>query len=195
MKKLLFRTAVLVAGGAAALTLAAGPALAHECFNVSRVPQADAQIAAHSHGWFEIQTWQLIALGASSACDSEPCPPPPPGTEALATVDPELLTGAILGFVDPMQAIGPGQLTAFDALVAFSQQVAVLAEADGVPNHYLTLANATAAGGAEHSGQAVTSDGHGIDYILDVYGAQLTEAYMSTYCALVPQRPACGGSA
>lgn len=192
MNKLLLRTAVIVSGGGAALTLAAGPALAHECFNVSRAQQADAQIAAHSHGWFDIQTWQFIALGASSACDSEPCPPPPPGTEALATVDPELLTGAILGFVDPSQVMSAGQQAAFDTLVAFSQQVAAVAEANGVPSHYLTLANATAAGGAEHSGQGVTSDGHGIDHVLDVYGDQLIAAYMATYCADVPQSPMCG---
>jgi hypothetical protein len=191
MNKLLFRTAVVVAGGGAALALAAGPALAHECFNVSRAQQADAQIAAHSHGWFDIQTWQFIALGASSACDAEPCPPPPPGTDALATIDPELLTGAILGFVDPTQVTSPDQLTAFHTLVAFSQQVAAVAAADGVPSHYLTLANATAAGGAEHSGQGVTSDGHGIDHVPDVYGAQLTAAYLARYCAAVPQSPMC----
>lgn len=190
MRKLLWRSAVTALAGGTAVLLAAGPALAHECFNVSRSQRADAQIAAHSHGWFEIYTWQFIAIGAGGGCDAEPCPPPVPGTEALTGVDPDLVIGVILGFA-PEAALTPEQQAAFDTLVSFSKQVAAAAEQMGVPDSYLTLANATAAGGAENSGQGVTANGKGIDHTLDVYGDALMQAYAATYCASWPDSPVC----
>lgn len=184
----------LLVGGVGAVTagvLAAGPALAHECFNTQWSDQAASMIGSHSHGWFDIQTSQFIALGASPACDFE-CPPPAPGTEALAGVDPETLVGVILGFVPPEQALGSDDaVAAFENLVAFSKQVAAAAEELGVPTDYLTSANATLAGGAERSGRNITSDGRGIDHFPDVYMDQIMTAYLGVYCGEVPDAMVC----
>lgn len=154
-----------LAGLAAATSVAllASSAGAHECFNTERAAQADASIAAHSHGWFDMQTSSLLAIFISG---QDP---------ALASADPGTVIGVILGFAPP-SALTADQLAALTA----DEQVASAAAADaacmGVPTHYLTLANATAAGGADKSAQNVTGNGKGIDHFPDLYGAQLTQA-------------------
>jgi len=174
-----------------AVGLLASQADAHECYNASRSAQADASIAAHSHGWFDIQTWQLLSIFDGTACDPSggPCTPVIPGTEALQSLDPELVIGVILGFAPP-QALGSADaVTAFNTLVAFNK--AVVAQATGVPTHYLTLANATAAGGASNSKQPVTTNGKGIDHFPDTYGAQLFTAFFQVFCGDFPANAAC----
>jgi len=149
-------------------------ASAHECFNASRSAQANSVIAQHSHGWFDIQTSQIAAILVVS-CLQTPgpdCPPPPPSLSPgeindLKTGGFEFLVGQILGFVPT----GP----AVNDLLAFTSRVATEAACLGVPTHYLTLANATAAGGA--GGKSVTTDGKGIDHFPDVYGQQIGAAY------------------
>lgn len=188
MFRLARRATFVAASAALALLSMSTLASAHECFNTSWSARANSEIAQHSHGWFDIQTWQLTAIFAGT-CDPTTggCPPLPPGTAAVTTVNPDLLVGAILGFVpDPSAVMSPAQYDAFTALVSFSQDVATVAhEQFGVPTNYLTLANATAAGGADHSGQDVTADGHGIEHFPDVYGAQLMAAYQQVFCGLV----------
>ena len=68
------------------------------------------------------------------------------------------------------------------------QDVAAAAADLGVPTHYLTLAHATAAGGAPSK---VATNGKGIDHFPDVYGGQLFAAYVSVYCGEVPDSPLC----
>ena len=158
--------------------MAAGPAAAHECFNASRSAQADSEIAAHSHGWFDIQTSQISGILVASCIQSGDvgCP-----------IDTSLLTqgplnwltlgdvayiqtndviSEILGFAPPSPATTD--------LLAFTQVMAGEAACNGVPTHYLNLANATAAGGAP---QKVTTNQKGIDHFPDLYGDQLVAAY------------------
>ena len=177
----------------AVVGLLASQASAHECFNTSRSATAETQIAAHSHGWFDIQTWQLLAIFDGTACDpsSGPFTPAIPGTEALASVDPGLVIGVILGFAPPAALGSPAAIDAFNVLVAFNEAVAGLAAQSGVPTHYLTLANATAAGGAGGSPQGVTTNGKGIDHFPDVYGDQLFAAFQTVFCADFPTNDGC----
>jgi hypothetical protein len=177
----LFRAAVTAVAGGTAITRAAGPALAHECFNTSRSSTADAVIAQHSHGWFDIQTWQLYAILASTPDSGMPMPngvKPLLDAQASGQLDPELLIGVILGFA-PAAALGPDLQSSYSALVSFARTAAEDAACLGVPTHYLTLAHATAAGGADHSGRNVTSDGRGIDHFPDVYMNQLIQGYIA----------------
>ena len=58
----------------------------------------------------------------------------------------------------------------------------------GVPTHYLTLNNASAAGGAPAK---VVTNGKGIDHFPDVYGDQLIGSFFGVYCGMVPADPAC----
>jgi hypothetical protein len=160
------------------LALVAGPAAAHECFNASRTAQADTEIAAHSHGWFDIQTSQISAMLVASCIQS---------SDVGCPIDTGLLTqgplnwltsgdvvyiqtsdviGEILGFALPSPATTD--------LLAFTQAMASEAACNGVPTHYLTLANATAAGGAPGK---VTTNQKGIDHFPDLYGQQLVAAY------------------
>jgi hypothetical protein len=180
-------TTVVAIGTAVAVT--AGPASAHECFNTQRSAQADSVIAQHSHGWFDIQTWQLLGIFLGTPCDpsSGPCPPLPADVQPLidaqtsGDLSPDAVIGALLGFADPSQVFTPDQLDAFDALVALAQTTAADAACLGVPTHYLTLSNATAAGGAVHSPNNITADGKGIDHFPDLYGAQLFQAYGTVF--------------
>ncbi|HEU5003641.1 MAG TPA: hypothetical protein VFW71_12820 [Actinomycetota bacterium] len=155
-----------LAGVAAATSVAllASSASAHECFNTERAAQADASIAAHSHGWFVIQTWRIIAVFTTQ---SDP---------ALASADPGTVIGVILGFA-PLSALAPDQAAALAADEAFAHEVAADAVCLGVPVQYLTLANATAAGGADNSPKGVTADGKGIDHFPDLYAGQLNQAF------------------
>ena len=170
----------IAAGTASAVLMTAVPAQAHECFNTQRSAQAAASIAAHSHGWFDIQVWQLLGIFTGTPCDpsSGPCLPVPSQFSDITAADPETLIGVILGFAPPA-ALGPAAAAEFPAWVAFLQSAQAAAAALGVPTHYLTLNNATAAGGAGNSPQGVTSNGKGIDHFPDVYGAQLVQAYLS----------------
>ena len=175
-------TTTLAIGAAVALT--AGPASAHECFNTQRSAQADSVIAQHSHGWFDIQTWQLLGIFIGSPCDpsSGGCAPVPSDVQPLidaqlsGEVSFDAVIGSLLGFADPTQVFTPDQLAAYDALVAYVQTIATDAACLGVPTHYLTLVHATAAGGAVHSPNNITANGKGIDHFPDVYGAQLFQA-------------------
>ena len=162
--------------------VAAVPAWAHECFNTQRASQADAMLASHSHGWFDIQTWQLLGI-FTGTCDpsSGGCLPVPAAFADIQTFgvsNPEALIGVILGFA-PVSSLPPPVATEFPGWAAFLQSAAVAAAGLGVPTHYLTLNNATAAGGANKSPNNVTSNGKGIDHFPDVYGNQLVAAYLS----------------
>lgn len=172
--KLVRRTLAFGGVVVAALVMAALPASAHECFNASRAAQADAAIAAHSHGWFDIQTSQLLGIFVVSCVQvpSSDCPPTPPNLTAgdityIQTTSFDQLLGELFGFAP--------QSTAIADVLAFTDQVATMANTCfGVPLHYLTLNNATAAGGAPAK---VTTDGKGIDHFPDVYGEQLFASY------------------
>jgi hypothetical protein len=167
------RAAVIVGGATLALALVAGPASAHECFNVSRSAQADSAIAKNSHGWFDIQTTQFLAIFVAS-CVQQPssdCPPTPPTlTDAdiayLQSTPFDQIIGEIFGFAP--------RSTAVTDLLTFTDQVATITAGCGVPTHYLTLNNASAAGGAPAKN---VTNGKGIDHFPDVYGAQLQAAY------------------
>jgi hypothetical protein len=164
-----------VAGaGLLSLALVAGPAGAHECFNVNRAAQADAVIAQHSHGWFDIQTSQLLAIFVTSCVQqpAEGCPPTPPTLTSadityLQSTSFDQLLGEIFGFAP--------RSTAVTDVMTFTDQVAAIAAGCGVPTHYLTLNNASAAGGAPSK---ITTDGKGIDHFPDVYSAQLFAAFV-----------------
>ena len=188
------RVATISVAAAAAVGLMASQASAHECFNASRTAQANTQIAAHSHGWFDIQTWQLLSI-FDGQCDPSQgqCGPVIPGTEALANVDSNTLIGVILGFAPPtVQVLGSQDaVDAFFALKAFNLQVAAAAAALGVPTHYLTLNNATAAGGAGNSPQGVATNGKGIDHFPDVYGDVLKQSLVTVFCTDFPTNAAC----
>jgi len=171
---------------AAAVTViglvATAPAWAHECFNTQRSAQAEAMIAQHSHGWFDIQTWQLLGI-FTGTCDPSAgdCPPVPSQFAAIqgfGASNPDAVIGVLLGFA-PASVLPPDVQAEWTGWVAFLQQAAAAAADMGVPTHYLTLANATAAGGAVHSPQGTTADGKGIDHFPDVYGQQLFAAYSS----------------
>lgn len=178
--KALRRAAVGAAGAAAVLGLAAGPAFAHECFNASRTAQANTMLAEHSHGWVQMQTWQLYAIFLGTPCDpsSGPCPPVPSDVQPLidaqtnGTLDSNTVFAVILGFA-PESALG-SLSGAYDALVALSQLATTDAACLGVPTSYMTLANSTMAGGAPTK---VVSDGKGAEHFPDAYGAQLFQAY------------------
>jgi hypothetical protein len=151
------------------------PSLAHECINAGRAAAANDMIAQHSHGWFDIQTSQIMAILLVS-CFQQPngdCPPPPPlsagDVSAIQGGNFEELVGEILGFIPRGPAISD--------LIAFTDQVAQEASCLGVPTHYLTLAHATAGGGAEDKVGKVLADGKGIDHFPEVYGQQLGTAY------------------
>src|SRR5262245_26994823 len=86
-------------------------ASAHECFNASRSDRANAVIAQHSHGWFDIHTSQVVAILVLS-CAQQPgsdCPPPPPiSADDLAALHSgpfEQLVGEILGFIPASPAV------------------------------------------------------------------------------------------
>lgn len=193
MLRLVRRCVTTTIASMAVVGLLASQAGAHECFNTSRSAMAEQQIAAHSHGWFDIQTWQLLAIFDGLPCDpsSGPCTPAIPGTEALSSVDPGLLIGVILGFAPPAALGSQAAIDAFGVLVSFNQAVADQAAQSGVPTHYLTLNNATAGGGAGNSPRGVTTDGKGIDHFPDVYGNQLFAAFFAVYCTDFPASPAC----
>jgi hypothetical protein len=182
MRRLLVRGVTTTVAVGTALGLAAGPVWAHECFNVERSAAAETVIAQHSHGWFDITTWQSYAILVVEPDSGVPAIPdgvqPLLDAEAAGTVDPELVVGAILGFA-PAGALGPDLQDAFNALVAFAQLAAEDAACLGVPTHYLTLANATAGGGAERSGRPIDADGRGIDHFPDVYLTQLVAGYVA----------------
>lgn len=171
--------------GAAAVSiglLASAPAWAHECFNTQRSAQADASIAKHSHGWFDIQTWQLYGI-FTGACDpsSGGCLPVPAQFNdivAFGASDPETLIGVVLGFA-PVQALPQAAAAEYPDWVSFLQSAQAAAAALGVPTHYLTLNNATAAGGSGAAKNGNTANGKGIDHFPDVYGNQLVQAYLS----------------
>jgi hypothetical protein len=189
MLRLVRRVVTTTGVVAVAIGLMAAQASAHECFNVSRSAQADAQIAAHSHGWFDIQTWQLLSI-FDGQCDPSQgqCGPVIPGTQALANVDPNTLIGVILGFAPPSALGSQAAVDAFNVLVAFNMQVAAAAAQLGVPTHYLTLNNAAAAGGAPSK---VTTNGKGIDHFPEVYGSQLMGSLVVVFCTDFPTNPAC----
>lgn len=184
--KRLGRMVVATVGAASILGLSAGTAFAHECFNASRAAEANTVIAEHSHGWFDIQTWQLYSIFVGTPCAAD-CPPVPADVQPLldaekgGTLDPGTVMGVILGFAPPA-ALGTDTTVqaAFTALVADMQVAAEDAACLGVPTHYLTLNNATAAGGAP---QKVTTNNKGIDHFPDVYGDQLFQAYGNVYPA------------
>jgi hypothetical protein len=157
------------------VTLTAGLVFGHECFNASRSARANTVIGQHSHGWFDIHTSQLIAILIVS-CVQQPsgdCPPPPPLSAAdfaaLKAGDFEKLVGEILGFVPPESAVTD--------LLAFTTRVENEAACLGVPKHYLTLSNATAAGGADKNAGQVVANGKGIEHFPEVYGQQIFTAY------------------
>src|SRR5437879_7799831 len=144
-KRLAIAAAVVSVG-----LVAAVPAFAHECFNTQRSAQADAAIAPHSHGWFDINTWQLYGI-FTGACDpsSGGCLPVPSqfsDITAFGASNPETLIGVILGFA-PVQALPAAAGAEFSDWVAFLQSAQAAAAGLGVPTHYLTLSNSTAAGG------------------------------------------------
>jgi hypothetical protein len=183
------RLSITVVAAVAVMGLLASQADAHECFNASRSSQANAQIAAHSHGWFDIQTWQLLSI-FDGQCDPSQgsCTPAIPGTEALAGVDPNTLIGVILGFAPPAALGSQAAIDAFNVLEAFNKQVADAAALLGVPTHYVTLNNATAAGGAPGK---VTTNGKGIDHFPDLYGGQLMSSFIAVFCSDFPDNAAC----
>jgi hypothetical protein len=175
-KRLAIAAAVVSVG-----LVAAVPAFAHECFNTQRSAQADASIAQHSHGWFDINTWQLYGI-FTGACDpSTGCLPVPSqfsDITAFGASNPETLIGVILGFA-PVQALPPTAAAEFPDWVAFLQSAQTAAAGLGVPTHYLTLSNATAAGGSGAQKNGNTANGKGIDHFPEVYGNQLVQAYLS----------------
>ena len=149
------RVAAVAVGVVALCGVTAGAAFAHECFNASRSTQADQQIAQHSNGHYDFQTWQLYALFVGTPCDptSGPCLPVPAAVQPLidaqtsGALDPNTVVGVILGFA-PESALGSTELTdAYDALVTLGKQAAADAACLGVPTHYVTNSNATMAGG------------------------------------------------
>jgi hypothetical protein len=167
------RAGIIVGGAMLTLAMVAGPASAHECFNVSRSAQAETAIAKHSHGWLDIQTSQFLAIFVAG-CVQQPgagCPPTPPtltGADVayLQSTSFDQIVGEILGFAP--------RSTAVTNLLAFTDQVSTIAAGCGVPTHYLTLGNASAAGGAPNK---IVTNGKGIDHFPDVYGAQIEAAY------------------
>ena len=170
------RVGLLGAVAIVAMTTA-GIAHAHECFNASRPERANAIIAQHSHGWFDFQTSQFLAIGLLSCIQSpgSDCPPAPPlagpDLDALHSGNFDALVAQILGFAPA----GP----AVTNLLAFTSRVANEAACLGVPTHFLTLVHATAAGGAEKHGGDGLSDGRGIDHFPEVYGDRLTTAFVT----------------
>src|SRR5207248_5986866 len=104
------RAAFTIVAAGSALALFAGTASAHECYNTQRSAQANSVIAKHSHGWFDIQTWQLLALFVGTPCDVD-CAPTPPGVQPLLDaqtslhLNPETVIGVIFGFA-PKSVLG-----------------------------------------------------------------------------------------
>jgi hypothetical protein len=172
---------IVMCGGVvvAALILAAVPASAHECLNSSRTAKANEMIAAHSKGWFDIQTSQLLGIFIISCIEqpSSDCPPIPSqitaaDQTAIQQGDFEELLGELFGFVTPTSQ-------AITDVLAFTNAVASVANTCfDVPLHYLTLNNATAAGGAPAK---VTTNGKGIDHFPDLYNDQLFASYLQVY--------------
>jgi hypothetical protein len=97
---------------------------------------------------------------------------------AFGASNPETLIGVILGFA-PVQALPPAAAAEFSDWVAFLQSAQTAAAGLGVPTHYLTLSNSTAAGGSGAQKNGNTANGKGIDHFPDVYGNQLVQAYLS----------------
>lgn len=178
--KMRVRLAAVTVGVVGLFGLTAGVAFAHECFNASRSAQADQQLAAHSNGHYDFQTWQLFALFAGTPCDPTggPCLPVPSDVQPLidaqtsGALDPNLVVGVILGFA-PESALG-SLSGAYDALVSLSGLAATDAACLGVPTHYITNSNSTMAGGAPNK---VVTNGKGVEHFPDVYGQQLFQAY------------------
>lgn len=182
--RLRVRLAAVAAAVVGLFALTAGAAFAHECFNASRSAQADQQLAAHSNGHYDFQTWQLFALFAGTPCDPSggPCLPVPADVQPLidaqtsGALDPNLVVGVILGFA-PESALGPLS-SAYDALVSLSGMAATDAACLGVPTHYITNSNSTMAGGAPNK---VVTNGKGVEHFPDVYGQQLFQAYGTVF--------------
>src|ERR1051326_6996675 len=100
-----YRTvAVLVAGAVAGVSSMVGLAGAHECFNASRADRANTVIAQHSHGWFDIQTSQVLAIRIVSSTQtrgSDSPPSPPLSAADMTALDSgnfDALVAQILGF-------------------------------------------------------------------------------------------------
>lgn len=184
--KMRVRLAAVTVGVVGLFGLTAGAAFAHECFNASRSAQADQQLAAHSNGHYDFQTWQLFALFAGTPCDPTggPCLPVPADVQPLidaqtsGTLDPNLVVGVILGFA-PESALG-SLSGAYDALVSLSGLAATDAACLGVPTHYVTNSNSTMAGGAPNK---VVTNGKGVEHFPDVYGQQLFQAYGTVFAS------------
>ena len=171
------RAGLALVCAAVVMVSATGLASAHECFNASRSARANDMIAQHSHGWFDIHVSQLMAILVVS-CIQQPsgdCPPPPPlspaDMAALQSGNFETLVAEILGFAPPSPAV--------TNLLAFTTQVEAEAACLGVPTHYMTLAHATAAGGADKNAGKVVDNGKGIEHFPEVYGQQLFTAYLT----------------
>lgn len=184
--KMRVRLAAVTVGVVGLFGLTAGAAFAHECFNASRSAQADQQLAAHSNGHYDFQTWQLFALFAGTPCDPTggPCLPVPSDVQPLidaqtsGALDPNLVVGVILGFA-PESALG-SLSGAYDALVSLSGLAATDAACLGVPTHYITNSNSTMAGGAPNK---VVTNGKGVEHFPDVYGQQLFQAYGTVFAS------------
>lgn len=184
--KMRVRLAAVTVGVVGLFGLTAGAAFAHECFNASRSAQADQQLAAHSNGHYDFQTWQLFALFAGTPCDPTggPCLPVPEDVQPLidaqtsGALDPNLVVGVILGFA-PESALG-SLSGAYDALVSLSGLAATDAACLGVPTHYITNSNSTMAGGAPNK---VVTNGKGVEHFPDVYGQQLFQAYGTVFAS------------
>jgi len=177
---------VLFVGVAVAALSLASAAFAHECFNASRSAQADQQLAQHSNGHFDFQTWQLYALFVGTPCDPTggACLPVPSDVQPLidaqtsGALDPNTVVGVILGFA-PESALGsPDLISAYDALATLSGLAAADAACLGVPTHYVTNSNSTMAGGAP---EKVVTNGKGVEHFPDVYFDQLMHAYSTVF--------------
>jgi hypothetical protein len=169
-------------GGAAvgaALVLMAGTASAHECFNASRSAQADAEIAQHAHGWFDIHTSQFVAIFVSGCIQTGDagCPITTTAIPGLANADIAYIQDPTHDVISEILGFAPASMAVTD-LLAFTNQVATAASTCGVPLDYLTKPNSTAAGGAPTK---VVTNGVGIDHFPDVYGGQLVAAYNAIY--------------
>jgi hypothetical protein len=182
------RVAAFALGVVGLFGVTAGVAFAHECYNASSSARADQMIAQHSKGHYDLQTSQFYALMLGTPCDpaSGPCPPIPADVQPLidaetsGALDPNTVVGVILGFA-PESALGsPETISAYDALANLSGLAATDAACLGVPTHYVTLSNATMAGGAP---EKVVTDGKGVEHFPDVYGSQLLQAYGTVFAS------------
>ena len=128
------RTCKWLSAALVAVLGSASMASAHECFNASRSDRANAVIAQHSHGWFDIHTSQVIAILVLS-CAQQPsgdCPPPPPlSADDLAALHNgpfDVLVGQILGFI-------PASPPVADLLAFLTENGCLRADQFGGPVH------------------------------------------------------------